>query len=88
LIKVKIDDQSKAVNDVGTINTAGGLIDVESLFIRSIVARAHCNVYNIAKWQGFQNPFNERLDVEFEGFPNSTGYFIPANFHVNKNLAF
>jgi len=83
LVKIKVDDVSKSVGDNGQINTQNGIIDVENLFVRSIVARANCNVLNVGKWQSFTNPFGAKLDVEFEGFPATANYyFVPANFSI------
>ncbi|HRD65318.1 MAG TPA: hypothetical protein PKY50_04110 [Candidatus Competibacter sp.] len=88
IIKLKIDDQARAVDDTGIVYPRDGQIDVENLLIRSIVAKAHCNVFNVAKWQIFRNPYAQRLDVEFDNFPHSTRYFIPNNFNVPSNGTF
>ena len=88
VIKVKIDDQARWVDDTGRLTAYGRSIDVENLLIRSIVVQAQINVFNVAKWQHFQNPFNQRLDVEFENFPHSTHYFVPDDFYVPSNSGF
>lgn len=84
VIKLKINDQSRTVNDLGKVQTPSGELDVENLFIRSLVAKKiNGQVFNVAKWQTFQNPFNEQLQVEFDGFPHSTDYFMPNDFNMN-----
>jgi hypothetical protein len=82
IVKLKIDGQARTVNDQGYAVTPYGNMDVEHLFVRSIVARANCAVTNVAKWGIFTNPFNTRLDVEFEDFPINHPYVPNNDFSV------
>jgi hypothetical protein len=88
LIKIKVDGASRAVDDGGDVDTPDGQIDVENLLIRSIVARAHCGVYNVANWRGFRKPFATRLDVVFEGFPGLPGVLHPDQVRLASNAGF
>lgn len=79
-IKIKIDNVSKAVNDLGYAST----VDVEHLLIRSIMSKkTGTSLRNINKWNtAFRSNTRSNFYVDFNDFPIDIAPWIPDDFSM------